>query len=230
MIDSLGSETGMPKWKVLIFLLPLCSSYGGISLDLPSREPAASFSLAPMPLGSTAESTLSSDHCQPMACILGAPRLGSFYPVRKSSNSNLHWAGQFTLGPAPPSVPLSTQSSPFTAFRPGLPSEAITSGPSPLNHAEALYAINLCIPTSILTSASQRTWTDTETDKVLLNTRNGRVEKKEKHVSHGQKCGLMVKNPHALSSTPVLCSPWHNYTQLHTPTGQKLQWATTTFR
>lgn len=147
-----------------------------------------------------------------MPCTLGALGLGSFYPMCKSSHSNLHWAGRDTLGLAPASEPLSAQSSPVTAFGLVLPSKTITPALSPLNLTQALPLTNLRIPTSILASASQRSWTGTETDEVLLKAGNKKVKKKENHVSPEQKCGLVVKSPHALSSTPVFQPPCHNYT------------------
>lgn len=134
IIDNLRSETGMSKWKVFIFLFPLYSSHGGISWIF-LQESLLQVSLL-LPCLRV--------HCRihplprwlpAMACILGVPRPGSFYPIWKSSNNNLYWACQDTLGPVPSSEPLSIQS--FTTFRPGLLSEAITSASSPLNHVQA---------------------------------------------------------------------------------------------
>lgn len=76
-----------------------------------------------------------------------------------------------------------------------------------ITYNKSLYSclhLGICFPKD---SNWHRNWQDYSKSRKWK-----RVEKRGKHVSHEQKRGLMAKSPHALSSTPVLCSPWRSYT------------------
>lgn len=107
---------------------------------------------------------------------------------------NLHWASQDALRLAPKFEPLST---PTSSLHHCLQQDSDLDC-----HLEQLFLPQLlftfhrnclqkisCIPNSIVASASQWTWTDTETDKFLLKVGNGTERKTCFPWAEMQPCG-----------------------------------------
>lgn len=87
--------------KSIYSVITLYGTHGGISLNLPSREPEVSIFPDALLSGSTAEATLYPGNCQPVTHTVEALALGNFYLGGSPLVSNLCWDGQDVLRGVP---------------------------------------------------------------------------------------------------------------------------------